>query len=619
MNRILSLVIAILISSSALAQCELGEVALTMNLTVDPWPYETYWQIVPSGNECGEGIIAEGSNPEVGCDNTAAGNSEYPANSIQSEGPFCLVEGESYDLIFNDSYGDGGLGFELIEDGITTHIFYAAGYDTQWTFTPGDYNVGENDSPCSATEVVPNGAVIPMNNELAIAGFLEPHPTGGNCDALGFWCASDGNATNTVWAYFIAEENESYEITTCNEEGSFDTQLTVFHGTDCADFSTFEIISSNDDMAGGCGLTSVYASTCFASCLIPGDTYYIQLDGWQGALGVAHLSVFSYTGNIQLSGQVNNIPCPLDKGEDPNGSIVPYVIGEGLNFTCEWTGPNGFESSENGIYDLQPGVYELTLTTPCGEVLEETYEVFLPEQWAFSATAIGPECPESGDGSINVTVSGATEPYNYAWSGFNFSSDNQDINNLNFGTYNLTVTDGNGCQYGYSANIQAQDDFQFDLGNDTTICNNATLLVYGPGGLEYLWQDGSTNQFYQIDASEWPEGTNALVLTANTEDGCSYTDAFVFEVEICDNIAELNQLNTFNIAPNPVSDMLTITIQNMLSNATILLTDATGRRVLEMPFNNLRSTQLDMNFPAGLYTISLIHESNVSSKRVVKL
>ncbi|MFN0031836.1 MAG: T9SS type A sorting domain-containing protein [Flavobacteriales bacterium] len=619
MKRILFSFFSFAITTVAIAQCEAGEVALTMNIAVDPWPWETYWQIVPSGNDCGDGIVAEGSNPAVGCENTATGDSEYPANTVQTVGPYCLTDGETYDLIFNDSWGDGGLGFELMENGITSHIYWAAGFDTQWTFTVGDVNVGENDSPCSALEVVPNGAVVALNNELALAGFLEPHPTGGNCAALGFWCASDGDATNTVWAYFVAESDVSYEITTCNEEGSFDTQLTVFHATECGDFSTYEMISSNDDMAGGCGVTNGFASTCFASCLIPGDTYYIQLDGWQGAMGDAHLSVYTYDGDAELAGVVNNVPCPLDKGQEANGSIIPYVIGEGLNFTCEWSGPGNFESTDNAIYNLQPGVYELTLTTPCGQVLEETYEVFLPEPWNFSATAIGPDCPESGNGNINVSVSGASEPYNYNWTAFNFSSDQQDISNLNYGIYNLNITDNNGCTYQYSTDLQAEDDFQFDLGNDTTICNDASLLVFGPAGLEYLWQDGSANQFYQIVGSEWPAGTNALILTASTEDGCSYTDAFVFEVEICNNVTELNQLNTFSIAPNPVSEVLTISVQHMVSNASILVTDATGRRVSEVPFNNLQNTQIDMNFPAGLYMISLLHDGHISSKRIVKL
>jgi hypothetical protein len=145
----------------------------------------------------------------------------------------------------------------------------------------------------------------------------------------------------------------SYDITTCNEIEGFDTQLALYHASSCSDYLTFELISSNDDMQGGCSISNGFSSRMFASCLVPGDAYYIQMDGWQGAIGTALLSVSTYIGEIEMFSSVNNINCPLDKSETPNGAITPYVVGSGVDFTASWTGPNNFASSDNYLSDLR--------------------------------------------------------------------------------------------------------------------------------------------------------------------------------------------------------------------------------------------------------------------------
>ena len=53
-----------------------------------------------------------------------------------------------------------------------------------------------------------------------------------------------------------------------------------------------------------------------------------------------------------------------------------------------------------------------------------------------------PSCNGTATGSINITVSGGTTPYVYAWSnGYN----GEDLSGVPAGSYNVNVTDGNGC------------------------------------------------------------------------------------------------------------------------------------------------------------------------------
>lgn len=607
--------LSFIVNFNSAAQCLPGEIALTMNIGVDAWGQETYWELVPTGNGCGNGTIAFGSSTNVGC----AGidpfdDSGYTDNTTVAEGPYCLVDGMSYDLIFVDSYGDGGLVFELYEDGSFSHNYIGAGDGNTWTFEVGNSGLPANDSPCGALEVIPDGAAIEMTNITAVAQSGEPTPLNGSCGIFGFWC--EIGLSNTVWAYFTAAEGVSYDITTCNDGPGFDTQLAVYHSNDCADFSTFEMISSNDDM-GGCAVANGYSSRMFASCLIPGDTYYIQLDGWAGAVGTAFLTVSTYEGTTNFNTQVNNVACPVDKGGISTGSIIPYFVGSGSNFTCEWTGPNGYESSENYVYELGPGTYNLTATTSCGEVFTDDFQIFQPETWSIVLSGTGPDCAASGNGSIALTVGGATAPYTYNWAGpDNFSSDIEDISALDFGSYQIIITDDNGCEQIQTYMLNPLDNFSFDLGNDTVICIYNEAIIYGPPGLDYLWQDGTINQFYELSGEDWSLGAHALILTATTDEGCTYSDAYIFTVDACAGVHEGAQ-ESMMIYPNPVSDLIMISFETAKNKIDVRLYDAAGRLVENRNYNSGSNFRVDADLPAGVYSLNVIADNEYWVKTVL--
>jgi hypothetical protein len=75
----------------------------------------------------------------------------------------------------------------------------------------------------------------------------------------------------------------------------------------------------------------------------------------------------------------------------------------------------------------------------------------------------------NNNNSIDLTVSGGSAPYTYQWSGPNgFSSVLEDINGLSPGTYQLTVSDANGCNFTLTETVQsissiASNDVEFDF------------------------------------------------------------------------------------------------------------------------------------------------------------
>ncbi len=600
------------------AQCESGQIELMVNISVDAWGQETYWEIVPAGNDCGDGTIAFGSNLNVGCAGTdpANGADGYPDNTVVTEGPFCLEADMDYSIIFVDSYGDGGLTFELYENGSFSYNYVGTGDGNTWTFTAGNSGLPAYDSPCGAIEVMTDGTEVTISNSDAIFQGSEPAPNGGGCGLLGFWC--EGNLTNTVWAYFIPEVDVTYEITTCGSLPGFDTQLALYRATDCMDFSTFEFVASNDDMAGGCGTSNGYSSRMYASCLDPESVYYIQLDGWAGDTGTTALSVLPYDGPNNLNAQIGNIECPLNKGDEANGSLLPFLSGSGANFTCSWTGPDGFTSTDNYLYDLTPGTYDLTLTSSCGDVYTQDFTITQPNMWQVLSEVVGPDCEASIDGSIELNVSGATGPYTYAWEGPNdFTSDLFNPMQLDTGVYNVVITDDNDCLYTQGYVVTALNNFSFNLGNDTVICVYNSMVVSGPPGYTYEWQDGSINQFYEIVGEEFGIGDHSVLLTAITDEGCTFTDAFGFTVDACIGVDELANA-AVDIYPNPTNGAFTIQMNRRMTNVIAELFDATGRLVESTFVNSGAMISCYINQVPGIYILRLQTDSGTYVSRIVK-
>ncbi len=163
---------------------------------------------------------------------------------------------------------------------------------------------------------------------------------------------------------------------------------------------------------------------------------------------------FEVVVTVNPSISVTAISTHNDCYESNNASIditivggVPFTNGNAYNIT--WTGPNGFSSTDEDIFNLEAGNYTLNIEDDGGCPYSELFTIIEPEELVFGAIDFDPEtisCFNANDGSIGVSVEGGTLPYTYSWTlnGLPFSSD-EDVTNLGPGTYEISATDFNNC------------------------------------------------------------------------------------------------------------------------------------------------------------------------------
>lgn len=180
-----------------------------------------------------------------------------------------------------------------------------------------------NDQVCDAINLDaafnPGGCEISYWNFGASSEAGEPTPGEGDCYGQNAWCAGAASLENSVWFTFTAPPSGSVAITTTG----FDTQIAVWEAEDCDALlnGNYFMVGANDDAS-----PSVSGSSLQLQCLIPGEIYWLQVDGNQGEEGLFELQISDvglscFTG----SGQV-------DCGENSIASQNPAGLGEWLHF-----------------------------------------------------------------------------------------------------------------------------------------------------------------------------------------------------------------------------------------------------------------------------------------------
>ncbi len=121
-----------------------------------------------------------------------------------------------------------------------------------------------------------------------------------------------------------------------------------------------------------------------------------------------------------------------------NGAIDITVSGGTAPYTYLWSNA---ETTED-ISGLIAGNYSVTITDAKGCSLPANFTVSQPDPLTVSGLIIDVLCNGGNNGSVDITVSGGTQPYSFVWSN---GETTEDISGLTAGNYSVTITDANAC------------------------------------------------------------------------------------------------------------------------------------------------------------------------------
>ncbi|HMQ87002.1 MAG TPA: gliding motility-associated C-terminal domain-containing protein [Flavilitoribacter sp.] len=231
---------------------------------------------------------------------------------------------------------------------------------------------------------------------------------------------------------------------------------------------------------------------------------------------------------------LTGVSCPDDTTCDGQATATAiYSDGTTANFNYDWsTGESEVGVPSSAVNQLCRGMQTVTVSDGvCGEIME--FEVASPQDIIISATTENVTCFGLTDGTVSLSATGGTAPYNYQWAG---GPTGPTRNDLGAGSYDVVLTDDNGCNRQQTVQIAQPEEFIVTIDQaettPTVSCagdNDGVIVVVESGGNglganPFNWSNGVAPANSPI-AANLPAGTYAVTVTdiKGCEDEVSYT------------------------------------------------------------------------------------------------
>ncbi|MEM6769499.1 MAG: SprB repeat-containing protein, partial [Bacteroidota bacterium] len=533
-------------------------------------------------NADGEMYEVTVTNDETDCDNTITFTITEPAEVVTmatqvNVGCFREATGS---ITVSSTGGDGNYTYTIdppatFDEATNTFTGLTAG---TYSISTEDGNECEGNAPIMVTITQPDDPLFidPETTQLTNAtcfgaadGTIFPTVTGGTVPYTYAWTTQDGT---------IPAGLESVPVLVGVTAGTYNLKVTDMNGcmTD-ADFRVDEpmeimvaVTAQTDPTCNGeatgsvtLGVTGGNAGAMFTYSIDPPAG---NIDDQAGTISDLPAGTYTVTaaevGNATCVGSVEitiTEPDPVtasvvDQTDvlcfgEATGSVT--LMGAGGNGTYEFSISDGDEDdtndptvTDNVISGLSAGTYTVLVTDGNGcagpaegitVTITENPEIEITAQTVTNVTCAGDE-----DGSISISVGGGVPGYMYAWTAEGDATvppgqdDEQDLTGLGAGTYNLVVTDDEGCTKMFSFTVmegaevmataamlmdceaeQGEGEALFDLTSADIMATAGTTISYYtsegdavlginaiPGTDEDAYVSGSATIFVRVESSE---------------------------------------------------------------------------------------------------------------------
>ena len=288
------------------------------------------------------------------------------------------------------------------------------------------------------------------------------------------------------------------------------------------------------------------------------------------------------------------------------GSITLTVVNGTSPFSYSWSGSSGYTSSSKNISNLNSGNYSVIVTDNNGCSSSLAVTVGHASSLSVSVTAYDKTCPVN-DGSVYAVASGGVEPYTYLWTGGK-TTDN--ITGLSTGTYNVTVTDANGCTASASGTVNSPSCAPPVAAVYNFTTTNTTALAKSVATSKVTDADNSLNQLSFIGLTiptpdqgtmNWDPTNGGFVYTPNP----SFQGNVSLSYQVVDptNLTSTSQLNitvkqevqTYNVVATPTFTAAKLKWKNGSRSARAVFMSEIGGTISEPVYGTTYTASANWN------------------------
>ena len=210
---------------------------------------------------------------------------------------------------------------------------------------------------------------------------------------------------------------------------------------------------------------------------------------------------------------------------------TPSAQGGDGNYSFSWNNNAGSEANPM-VSPTETTTYTLTVIDGTGKEVVDDITITVAE--TFTADAGNDQAVLAGS-SVSLggsPVGSGTSTYTYSWNDGKSeisSEENPNVTPTKTTTYEVVVTDANGCTATDIVTITVSD-FMVEAGSDTTICLGTSYVlggtptVSGDGTYTYSWNDGITEVATTENPSVSPSQTTTYEVLVTDQNGVTQTD-----------------------------------------------------------------------------------------------
>ncbi|MFY0673789.1 MAG: T9SS type A sorting domain-containing protein [Bacteroidia bacterium] len=395
----------------------------------------------------------------------------------------------------------------------------------------GDFNF---DASCTTFEACDGIATVSVSG--GTAPYSYSWSNGANSETAEFLCAgtysvtiTDANGCTTTQTDIVINEPSGCNVT---DGGSIDGGQ-----ANCGSFDPVQFTSITSPSGGLGALEYKWMSSTVSATYTAGDNNWIEISNSNSEdLDLGLISQTTYVvrlsrraGNTDYTGVSNVItltvyPIPsvsITKNNDitcfgaGDGSATVNVSSGTAPYSYSWSSGSTTADADN----LTAGTYTVTVTDANGCSATEQVIITEPTELTATVTSTNPTCNGGNDGAGTCAASGGTAPYAYAWSNGNNTANAQ---NLTAGTYNVAVTDANGCSVTKTVIITEPSDINVSVVSSDVTCGGTvvktcTVSRYNNNS-HAIWlpnlPNGVSNKFWFTNnagtLTQYPDGTAHL-------------------------------------------------------------------------------------------------------------